>query len=156
MGQLVPRRNTDGSITLSIASVNEKADGTQAFCAMNLSVDKNGSPSYSVTDPEAFRSAIGAAKNTWTQKASLYGNVNGVLTYNLTGCSEVMFAAYCGTYYCGSAILPIDLLSASTQREIYLGGGGVGNTGRNYAIKATLTQGVIISESIDGSPQQSM
>ena len=69
-----------------------------------------------------------------------------------------MFVAYYGSVYCGSAVLPIDILSTSTQREVYLGGGyaGQGNSGRDFAIKATLTQGVITSAAVDGVSQTAM
>lgn len=63
-----------------------------------------------------------------------------------------MFVAYYGNIYCGSAIIPTTILSTSTQREIYLGGGSNGNNvGRNFAIKATLTQGVIASATVDNA-----
>lgn len=148
--QLVPRRNTDGSITLSIASVNEKTDGTQVYCAIAVTVGRDGSQSYSVSDPVAFRSAIGAAKNTWTQVASVYGS--GAMSYDLTGYSEVMFAAYNGNIYMGTCVVPINLLS-STEREIYLGGGyiGSGSSGRIFAIKATSTRAQQATATVDGN-----
>ncbi len=137
-------------MTLSIGSVNEKADGTEVYCAIAVTVGKDGSQSYSVSNPAAFRSAIGAASNTWTQIASVYGS--GAMTYSLTGYSEVMFAAYNGSIYMGTCVVPIGLLS-STEREIYLGGGyaGTGSSGRDFAIKATSTRAQQASATVDGS-----
>ena len=102
---------------------------------------------YQVDDPANFRSAIGAqasgnyAPHGWTQKAS---NTNdNAMTYSLSGCTEVMFAAMAGTTYLGSVILPVSLLHASTYREVYLSGGRTSTGGRAFALKATTTRSTV-------------
>ena len=102
---------------------------------------------YQVDDPANFRSAIGAqaagnyAPHGWTQKAT---NTNdNAMTYSLSGCTEVMFAAMAGTTYLGSVILPVSLLHASTYREVYLSGGRTSTGGRAFALKATTTRSTV-------------
>lgn len=53
------RANADGAIYSMLGAQNKKTDGTNVGNYINVGVRKDGSRYYAVTDPAAFRSAIG-------------------------------------------------------------------------------------------------
>lgn len=55
-------RETDGRIGLRLVAVNEKTDGSQIYNGLKLYIKRDGTISYEVANPEAFRNAIGAAQ----------------------------------------------------------------------------------------------
>ena len=89
IGQVRILRQTDGRITLYLASINEKSDGTEVVNSFQIHVDRNGTQTYGVSNPANFRSAIGAGAVTGVKGGaeSSYrtGNVNITRT-NLSGC----------------------------------------------------------------------
>lgn len=52
-------QETNGDIIAQIAAFNKKTDGTATNNYINATVKKDGTRTYTVADPEAFRSAIG-------------------------------------------------------------------------------------------------
>ena len=58
IGYIQSVRETDGRIGLQITPVNEKSDGTSAYGAFTILVDKSGNTSYMVNGSENFRAAI--------------------------------------------------------------------------------------------------
>lgn len=53
-------QSTGGNITLSLMSIGEKTDGTEVINQISLNSLRDGSRTYYVADPAAFRSAISA------------------------------------------------------------------------------------------------
>lgn len=85
------------------------------------------------------------------------------MTYNLSGYTEVMFAANCTWVtngyqaYVGSAIIPVALLHATTLKEVYLTGGNnpsQANNGRGFAVRATTTRATPAVRAVDGTARQ--
>lgn len=90
---------------------------------------------------------------TWQQLATSTDAT--AMSYSLSGYSEVMFAAYSGTNYIGSVVLPVSLLS-TTARQVWLSGGSSsgGSTpyaGRGFVLSATSTKATPTLRNIDGT-----
>lgn len=106
--------------------------------------------------PAAWRSALGAVGG-WAKLAEQKAPAQ--LSFDLSGYGEVLVAAICtdGTpnAYLGSAALPVELVHASTARQLYLGGGYQGNgtnaNGRSFACNLTRTRLVPVLATVDGS-----
>lgn len=50
--------DTDGTVNTQLQAYNKMTDGTSVYNALRLTVDKNGTSTYSVSSPENFRSAL--------------------------------------------------------------------------------------------------
>lgn len=48
----------DGTVSTQLQAYNKMTDGTSVYNALRLTVDKNGTSTYSVSSPENFRSAL--------------------------------------------------------------------------------------------------
>ena len=54
--------SSDGSVEAIISAHNKKTDGTAISNSLEIKIAKDGTKSYAVSDPAAFRSAIGAGQ----------------------------------------------------------------------------------------------
>ena len=141
------REDANNGLRRYMMEVSRTVNGTRTWNSIAINLNNANQPVYGVANAANFRSAIGAqasgnyAPHGWTQKAT---NTNdNAMTYSLSGCTEVMFAAMAGTTYLGSVILPVSLLHASTYREVYLSGGRTSTGGRAFALKATTTRSTV-------------
>lgn len=136
--------------------VSRTVNGTRTWNSIAIALNNANQPVYGVANAANFRSAIGAqasgnySPHDWSQKAT--GSRDATLSYSLSGCSEVMFVALSGTAYLGSCVLPVSVLHASTNRQVYLGGGATGGVnGRAFALNATTTRATRASTTIDNA-----
>lgn len=64
LGYIEPFQRPSGTTGLRIISWNEKSDESTAWNSLTLEVAKDGTASYSISNPAAFRTAIGAVSKT--------------------------------------------------------------------------------------------
>lgn len=70
--------SSDGSVKAIISAHNKKTDGTAISNSLEIKIAKDGTKSYAVSDPAAFRSAIGAGtSSTNTTYTISTGDSNG-------------------------------------------------------------------------------
>lgn len=100
-GRLRTQATTDGAVTTYISARNRKTDGIAVINSINATVNKDGTRSYTVSDPAAFRSAIG---------------LNGTFYHDVKIASGTL-NAYTG----GNDIFGLPTPSASANRYILLG-----------------------------------
>jgi len=65
IGQVQPVRYTDGQEGTRIIVHNEKSNGDLVENVLNIRAAKDGTLSYSMSDPPAFRNALGASSGIW-------------------------------------------------------------------------------------------
>ena len=66
IARFISVQETTGDVLAQMAAFNKKTDGTATTNYINVTIKKDGTSSYTVSDPAAFRSAIGAASNDLT------------------------------------------------------------------------------------------
>lgn len=146
------RVTAKGTHTHTIGSLNASATTAGTFDAAripSLDASKIGSGTLGVA-----RGGTGKTYGfTWQQLATSTDAT--AMSYSLSGYSEVMFAAYSGTNYIGSVVLPVSLLS-TTARQVWLSGGSSsgGSTpyaGRGFVLSATSTKATPTLRNIDGT-----
>ena len=148
---LMACRETDGRSRLGLSVWNEKTDGTEVTNALNIVVARDGTQTYSVSNPTNFRSAISAAAKTWTQVATTTGTTAKTFTsLSSSGYSEVLVFCYYSTTYAGSVIVPIAGITSS-EREYYLTGGYSSGGGRRACCKLSLTKITPLQVAVDSS-----
>lgn len=103
---------TTGDVTAQISAFNKKTDGTAINNYINATAKKDGTCTYTVADPAAFRSAVGAAAQTqigsgslkisehYTATTSPYGSINisSVIGKSINQCSVFNVLAYSSDY----------------------------------------------------------
>jgi len=60
----------DGRVGITLIAVNEKTDGTEVYNALNIYAARDGTQTYTLTNPTAFRSTLGLARVTQIITAS--------------------------------------------------------------------------------------
>jgi len=65
LGFFQARETTDGRIDIRLVAFNE-VNGTETDNVFRMGLARDGTCSYSVTDPPAFRNALGASSGVWT------------------------------------------------------------------------------------------
>ena len=165
IGQLRVSNETDGRIGAGIiARQGTTAGGGIKQNRIMAYTDAAGNYTYSVTDPAAFRNALGASSGVWTKASGGTGKTTGLawtglgsttntgsITFNLTNYSEVCIAAEANGKLV-TATIPKQLLT-STSKEVWLGGGkssgATANSGNLRAVvnaTSTSVTGVNFSE----------
>ena len=66
IARFITTQETNGDVIAQMAVFNKKTDGTSTNNYINVAIKKDGTRSYTVSDAEAFRSAIGLTTNTTT------------------------------------------------------------------------------------------
>lgn len=107
---------------------NYNTSGTMvAQKGIQMTMNKSGTLTYSVSDAANFRAAIGFG---WTQIAQVTGTNSA--TYSLSGYTECLLMIWHGTDYFGTCVFPTNAIG-STQYEMYTGGWGNNLTASNRA-----------------------
>lgn len=136
-----------------MCAYNYNTSGTQVGAgAIYIFVNKSGTVSYSVTNPSAFRTAIGCAPSSYLKGWTALGNVTGTtsLTLNLTNYTEIYVSGNYSTSYRSGMFIPKNFIG-STEYEWYLGGGASSATAnRRGVFKLTLTKFTPVLISVDG------
>jgi hypothetical protein len=70
-------QETNGDVIAQIAAFNKKTDGTATNNYINATIKKDGTSSYTISNPAAFRSAIGANGISITE-VNVSGTTNNV------------------------------------------------------------------------------
>lgn len=133
LARIVTQRQTDGTQRLYLTAYNEN-NNTESSNTLRLDIAKDGTASYSVTNPAAFRSAIGAAASNHTHSylplsgGTLTGDVifedgkgikgnytNNKITFDDSGRGKIHFGSddgVDGAYY--------DLYVNKTGKVVYI------------------------------------
>lgn len=75
-------QETNGDVIAQIAAFNKKTDGTATNNYINATVKKDGTRTYTIADPAAFRNAIGVI-DIFSVGQTYTGNVDNLTTFGL-------------------------------------------------------------------------
>lgn len=117
------RANDNGVVYGMLGAQNKKTDGTDVENYINVGVNKDGSRYYAVTDPAAFRSAIGGIgtrKSIWPSSAVSCANNTWVEVASVSLEPGVWIVTYGGAF----------ASNATGHRKLYIGtsASGVGRS----------------------------
>lgn len=148
--------SSNGSMAAFWYVRNYNTSGTMvAQKGIQMTMNKSGTLTYSVSDPANFRSAIGCAPSGYLKGWTSLGSTTGTTAKAITASSytEILVVMNRGTSYWGSCLIPVVALS-TTANEWYCGGGNKGSSspsGRRGVFKATTTAITPVLVTVDGT-----
>lgn len=122
LGEMRPVYQTNGMISLQFAVYNESTSGDQVQNWMQLNVYKDGTQTYSIASPSAFRDALGDVPYTvsgTTATQSAISNVRFSAQSNSNQVIRIYADSYDGTYaFCINKTNPF-LYDSTNSQTLY-------------------------------------
>lgn len=122
-------QETTGDVVAQMAAFNKKTDGTATNNYINVTIKKDGTSSYTVSAPAAFRTAIGLTTETTT----LTNPVSQVYAQHITKKNDVVY-------------LYVDINNLNTTTEVI-----IGNIPNGYRPQHRINYEAIVIASSDAS-----